>query len=88
MPSTAIAIAIVCALAAQAAPAPTVPTGPGAADQPCASLPQLPLRRTDPRVWEVKFEASVWAPGSRTGFTAPIKLRDAAVVFPLLQDGA
>jgi transglutaminase-like putative cysteine protease len=88
MPSTAIAI--VCALAAQAAPAPAAPTGPGpgAADQPCAALPQLPLRRTDPRVWEVKFEASVWAPGSRTGSTAPIKLRDAAVVFPLLQDGA
>lgn len=80
------ALAAVCALSAQApAPAPTSDTGAGAS--PCAAVPQPPLRRTDARVWEVKFEASVWAPGSRTGSTAPIQLRDAAVVFPVLADG-
>jgi hypothetical protein len=46
--------------------------------------PEPPLRRVDPRIWEARFDASLWAPSMRRGDSTPLQLRDIRVWMPFV----
>jgi len=46
--------------------------------------PEYPLKRTDPRIWEAKLEANLWAPVLRRGDTETIRLADIRVWMPFV----
>lgn len=46
--------------------------------------PEPPLRRLDPRIWEARIDATLWAPSMRRGDTTPLQLRDIRVWMPFV----
>lgn len=85
---------ILAALAAATPPAgaPPAPVGPAtsAPGQPQAFAtisgppPEPPLRRTDPRLWEARIDASLWAPSMRRGDTQTLQLRNIMIWVPVV----
>lgn len=71
------ALAALGALAAATASPPPLTTISGRPPEP-------PLRRVEPRIWEAKFEASLWAPMLRRGDTTPLNLQDIRVWMPFV----
>jgi len=59
----------------------------GSTTDGCGARPKPPLERLEPRIWDVRLEASLWAPASTQGSTSPLRLRDATVWFPVLEEG-
>ncbi len=69
-----------------APPAATPPTSPSA---PVFSTlsgrpPEFPAKRTEPRIWEARFEASIWAPRDRNNPQEPIQAKDLTIWMPLI----
>jgi hypothetical protein len=46
--------------------------------------PERPLQRVEPRLWDAKFEASIWVPSNRDGQTTTLQLQSTVVWFPLI----
>jgi hypothetical protein len=72
--------------------APPTPAAPAPAPQPSAATfttisgrpPELPLKRVDPRIWEARFDASLWAPSLRKGDTVTLQLSNIMVWMPMV----
>lgn len=89
-----VAIACATALAPPKGAAPSAkppPNPPGAAPSapiPYSTLsgrpPEAPASRVDPRVWEVRFESSIWAPRDRNSTSQPLQGSDVMFWMPLV----
>ena len=74
------------------ATAPPTPAAPAPSPQPSAPAfttisgrpPELPLKRVDPRIWEARFDASLWAPSLRKGDTVTLQLSNIMVWMPMV----
>lgn len=86
---------VTAALLAAAVPptgAPPAPVGPAPAvpgQAPSFATisgppPELPLRRTDPRLWEGRIDSSLWAPSMRRGDTQTLQLRNIMIWVPVV----
>ena len=82
--------AIAALLLAPPAPAPVVPpvVAPPAGTPAFSTIsgrpPEPPLKRVDPRIWEARFDASLWAPSLRKGDTVTIQLSNIMVWLPVV----
>jgi hypothetical protein len=82
--------AIAALLMAPPAPAPVVPpvVAPPAGTPAFSTIsgrpPEPPLKRVDPRIWEARFDASLWAPSLRKGDTVTIQLSNIMVWLPVV----
>jgi hypothetical protein len=92
--TSAMAIPLSLLAAAQAPTAPAPPPGPPGPAAPATASPTFstlsgrppepPLRRLDPRIWEARLEANLWAPSMRRGDTTPLQLRDIRLWLPFV----
>ncbi len=77
---------------AQGAPVPGAPTSGGRAPQPGPTTfstisgrpPELPAKRVEPRVWEISFEADIWAPQTPGARSAPLNFGGVVAWMPLV----
>ncbi|MEI6475766.1 MAG: hypothetical protein WCO75_10270, partial [Planctomycetota bacterium] len=46
--------------------------------------PEPPLKRVDARIWEARFDASLWAPSLRKGDTVTLQLSNIMVWLPVV----
>lgn len=63
---------------------PAAGPGPGNFSTISGRPPELPLKRTDPRIWEAKLEANLWAPVLRRGDVETIRLADIRIWMPFV----
>ena len=64
---------------------PTAPTpAAGSFSTISGRPPELPLKRLDPRIWEARLDATLWAPSMRRGDVTPLQLRDIRIWMPFV----
>jgi hypothetical protein len=83
-PATAPATAPTTAPPTTAAPAPPPQPSAPAFTTISGRPPELPLKRVDPRIWEARFDASLWAPSLRKGDTVTLQLSNIMVWLPVV----
>ncbi|MBU3683301.1 MAG: transglutaminase family protein [Phycisphaerales bacterium] len=69
--------------AAPATPAPPA-SGPATFSTISGRPPELPARRVEPRIWEIAFEADIWAPQTPGARGAPLNFGGVVAWMPLV----
>ncbi|MFM8872526.1 MAG: transglutaminase-like domain-containing protein [Phycisphaerales bacterium] len=68
-----------------APPTPAPPTsGPATFSTISGRPPELPARRVEPRIWEIAFEADIWAPQTPGAKGAPLNFGGVVAWMPLV----